>query len=71
MDESAIKQYLAEDYAKASKFYDDRACLSKRIYRAFSIYLIVAFAVLTLLVALAPDQEYWRITTAVLSTTLP
>ena len=43
MDEAAIKKYLAEDYAKASKFYDDRARSSKMIYRAFSIYLIVAF----------------------------
>ena len=70
MDESAIKKYLAEDYAKASKFYDDRARSSKRVYRAFSIYLIVASAVLTLLVALAPAQECWRITTAALSATL-
>ncbi len=70
MDEAAIKKYLAEDYARASKFYDDRARLSKRVYRAFSIYLIVASAVLTPLVALAPDQERWRIIAAALSATL-
>ena len=70
MDEAAIKKYLAEDYAKASKFYDDRALFSKRVYRALSIYLVVASAVLTPLVALAPDQVWWRITTAALSATL-
>ena len=70
MDEAMIKKYLAEDYAKASKFYDNRARSSKRVYRTFSIYLIVASAVLTLLVALAPDPEYWRITAATLSATL-
>ena len=70
MDESAIKRYLAEDYAKALKFYDDRARSSKTVYRAFSIYLIVASAVLTPLVALAPDQDCWRIITAALSATL-
>ena len=70
MDESVIKKYLAEDYAKAAKFYDDRACLSKRLYRGFSIYLIVASAVLTPLVALAPDDGCWRIITATLSATL-
>ena len=70
MDESAIKKYLADDYAKALKFYDDRARSSKTAYRAFSIYLIVASALLTVLVALAPDQECWRIITPALSATL-
>ena len=42
--------------------YDNRACSSKTVYRVFSIYLIVASPVVTLLVALAPDQELWRIT---------
>jgi len=70
MDEAAINKYLAEDYAKACKFYDDRARTSKLAYRAFSIYLIAASAVLTPLVALAPDQYGWRLTAAVLSATL-
>ena len=70
MDEAAIKKYLAEDYAKALTFYDNRARSSKTVYRVFSVYLIVASSVLTLLVALAPDQELWRITTAALSATL-
>ncbi len=70
MDEAAIKKYLAEDFPKAVKFYDDRACSSKRLYRALSIYLIGASAVLTPLVALVPDQEFWRIMTAALSATL-
>ena len=70
MEESAINKYLAEDYAQALKFYDDRARLSKTIYRVFSIYLIVASAILTLLVALAPEQEWWRTMTAALSATL-
>ena len=70
MDESAIERYLAGDYAKALKFYDDRARTSKLVYRTFSIYLIIASAVLTPLVALAPDQEYWRTITAALSATL-
>ena len=70
MNESAIKKYLAEDYAKASRFYDDRARSSKKVYRALSVYLLVAAAVLTPLVALAPDQAWWRIITATLSATL-
>ncbi len=70
MDETALKKYLAEDYAKACKFYDDRARTSKLAYRALSIYLIVASAVLTPLVAFAPDQVCWRITAAALSATL-
>jgi len=70
MDEAAIRKYLAEDYAKACKFYDDRARTSKLAYRALSIYLIVASAVLTPIVAFAPAQECWRITAAVLATTL-
>ncbi len=70
MDEAVIKKYLDEDYAKACKFYDDRARTSKREYRALSIYLIVASAVLTPLVAFAPDQLCWRITAAALSATL-
>ena len=70
MDESAIKKYLENDYAKAAKFYDERACYSKRIYRVLSIYLIVASAILTPLVALAPDEGCWRIITAALSATL-
>ncbi len=70
MDEVAIKKYLAEDYVKACKFYDDRARTSKCAYRILSIYLIVASAVLTPLVAFLPAQECWRITAAVLSTTL-
>lgn len=70
MDDAAIKKYLAEDYAKACKFYDDRANTSKRSYRALSIYLIAASAVLTPLVALAPDQQCWRIAAAALSATL-
>ena len=70
MDESAINKYLAEDYAKALKFYDDRARLSKWVYRTFSIYLIVASAVLTLLVALDPDHEGWQVIAAAISATL-
>ena len=65
-----LKRYLAEDYAKALKFYDDRARTSKRAYRSLSIYLIVASAVLTPLIAFAPDQLCWRITAAALSATL-
>ena len=70
MDETAINKYLAEDYANALEFYDDRARSSKRLYRTFSIYLIVASAVLTPLVALVPDQGYWRAITAAISATL-
>lgn len=70
MSESAINKYLAKDYAKALKFYDDRARSSKITYRVFSVYLIVAAAILTPLVALAPEQGYWRIVAAALSATL-
>jgi hypothetical protein len=70
MDESAIKKYLAEDFVKARKFYDDRACASKWTYRTLSTYLVLASGVLTPLVALAPDQQGWRIAAAALSATV-
>lgn len=70
MDGAAIEKYLAEDYARASKFYDDRARSSKKVYRIISIYLIIASAVLTPLVAVVPDQELWRVVTATLAATL-
>ena len=70
VDETAIKKYLTEDYAKALKFYDYRARTSKRVYRILSIYLIVTSSVLTPLVALSPDHALWRITAATLSATL-
>jgi hypothetical protein len=70
MDELAITKYLAEDYAKAIKFYDDRARTSKLWYRSLSIYVIGVSALLTPLVAFAPDGICWRITSAVLSATI-
>ncbi len=70
MDESAIKKYLNEDYARALKFYDERACASKRCYRGLSVYLISASGALTPLVALVPDEPFWRIITTVLSATI-
>ena len=70
MEESTLKKYLADDYAKAVEFYDQRARSSKKVYRALSIYLIVASAVLTPLIALAPDQGCWRVMTVALSATL-
>ncbi len=70
MDEDALKKYLAEDFAKARTFYDNRACCAKRVYRIVSIYLLAASASLTPLVALAPDEHVWRIVASVLSATL-
>jgi len=70
MEETAIKKYLDGDYAKAIKFYDDRANTSKFWYRSLSIYLIVVSAGLTPLVAVAPDGLVWRIISAVLSATI-
>ena len=69
MKEAGVRKYLAKDYADALKFYDDRARSSKWMYRACSIYLIVASAILTPLVAFAPEGG-WRIVAAVLSATL-
>lgn len=70
MTKCDIKRYLKRDYAKALKFYDERACSSKLKYRILSIYLIVASAILTPLVALPTEQNGWRIVAAVLSATL-
>ena len=70
MDDSAIKKYLAGDYAKAVKFYDDRACTAKRWFRSLSIYLIVVAALLTPIVAFAPDNLFWRILAAALSASI-
>ena len=70
MDETAIEKYLAADYAKAVKFYDDRAKSSKRWYRGLSIYMIVISAGLTALIAFAPDSPCWRIISASMSATI-
>jgi hypothetical protein len=70
MDETAIKNYLASDYAKAVKFYDDRANSSKRWYRVLSIYVIVVSAGLTALVAFAPDALCWKILSASVSASI-
>jgi predicted membrane protein len=70
MDETAIKNYLASDYAKAVKFYDDRANSSKRWYRVLSIYVIAVSAGLTVLVSFAPDALFWKILSAAVSATI-
>jgi uncharacterized protein DUF4231 len=70
MDEAAIEKYLTTDYAKAVKFYDDRAKTSKRWYRGLSIYMIVISASLTALIAFAPDNLCWRIISASVSATI-
>lgn len=70
MEESTIKKYLEEDFKQALRFYDRRAKSNKLAYRVFSIYLIVAAAVLTPLVALASHELFWRILTASFSATI-
>lgn len=70
MDDSAIKKYLSDDYAKAVKFYDERANTSKLLYRVLSIYLMVVSAVLTPVIAFSPNNVCWRIISAGLSMTL-
>ena len=70
MDETAIKNYLAADYAKAVKFYDDRANTSKRWYRGLSIYVIAVSAGLTALIAFAPGTLSWRIISTAVSATI-
>ncbi|SRR6266704_1794173 len=70
MDETAIKNYIAADYAKAVKFYDDRANTSKRWYRGLSIYVIAVSAGLTALVAFGPETLCWRIISAAVSATI-
>jgi hypothetical protein len=71
MDETAIKNYLAADYAKAVKFYDDRANASKRWYRGLSIYVLAVSAGLTALIAFAPENSLsWRIISAAVSATI-
>lgn len=70
MDETAIQNYLASDYVKAVKFYDDRANTSKRWYRGLSIYVIAVSAGLTALVAFAPDSLSWRIIAAAMSASI-
>lgn len=70
MDDCAIKKYLSEDFAKATQFYDHRACAAKRWYRGLSVCLIFISAALTPVVALAPDEPRWRIISTVLSATI-
>jgi len=70
MDETTIRNYLTADYAKAVKFYDDRASTSKLWYRGLSIYVIAVSASLTVLIAFAPDGLCWRIISASVSATI-
>ena len=70
MNPKGIETFLAEDYQKAIKFYDDRSCSSKKEFRALSIYIICASAILTPLVALIPDTLTWKIIASFLSATL-
>jgi hypothetical protein len=70
MDDNVIKKYLAEEYAKATEFYDKRASAAKCWYRVLSICLIVVSAGLTPVVALAPDEPCWRIVSTLLSATI-
>lgn len=70
MDDGAITNYLDVDYKKAVNFYDERAKSSKRWYRGLSVYLIVVSAILTPIVAFAPDNVCWRIVAAALSTSI-
>jgi len=70
MDDCVIKKYLSADFAKATQFYDDRACAAKRWYRGLSVCLIFVSAALTPVVALAPDEPCWRIISTVLSATI-
>lgn len=70
MDDATFRKYMAEDFAQALKFYDDRACSSKLCHRRLSVYLIVVAAILTPVVAFAPDNIYWRVFSAALSTSI-
>jgi hypothetical protein len=70
VDDDSIKKYLADEYPKAVKFYDDRATSSKRCYRFLSVYLIVVSAGLTVFVAFAPKEVGWRIASSVLSASI-
>jgi hypothetical protein len=70
MNPNAIQKYLEIDYTRAVKFYDNRANCSKLIYRILSIYVISISALLTPLVAFAPDELHWRIFTALLTATI-
>lgn len=70
MDNNVLQKYITEDYAKAAEFYDKRACVAKRWYRVLSISLIVVSAVLTPVVALAPDELRWRAVETILSATI-
>lgn len=70
MNPEHIQKYIDVDYARAIKFYDDRANSTKLTYRILSIYIITISALLTPLVAFAPDELLWRIVTALLTATI-
>lgn len=70
MDPTALDKYVTDEYAKAVKFYDDRAAAAKGWYRRLSVYVIVASAGLTALVALSPKDDLWRAISTVVSATI-
>ena len=70
MDQTTIQKYLNVEYPKALEFYDARSKKAKLTYRILSIYLIVISALLTTLVAFAPDEVGWKILSSLLSATI-
>ncbi len=70
MDDAAIRKYLDDDYAKALAFYDDRAVVAKRWYRALTVYIVIISAILTPIIAFAPSTVHWRLASASLSSSI-
>ena len=70
MSANPIERYLAEDFEEALKFYDKRAITCKRQYTILSIYLVVASAVLTPIIAFGPQGEVCRVISSGLSATI-
>lgn len=70
MDSDKISKYLNEDFARAVKFYDDRAKESKCKYQFFSIYIISVSALLTPLIAFIPNDSLWRIISAIFTASI-
>jgi hypothetical protein len=70
MTQTKLDDYLRKEYPKAVTFYDTRAVSSKRYYRAFSVYLLLSSATLTVVTGVAPEGHFWKLIVPIISATI-
>lgn len=70
MNDEAFKIYIDGRFADALAFYDNRAKMYKKWYRALSVYVLFVSLGLTPFVSFAGSEEKWRIWAALFSASI-